>query len=308
MHRAAARDGAQTERGFHGTPSVFAASRERFAALVDTVTVTFEESDSFSTAFTNAVLSGRFEEPAEVLSGSLPRRGDRAATDGRCSSTRSRSTSTATASRSACSATSARPTTGRGTTASWWSAAAHGRRSRWAAGLRPRRRARRPLRRLGERPQRAGEVVVRDLETGADVVRLTAHDLGTRGFDELALQADGTVVFRYSNRSFQRIAWAAPGTPGARVLDPRLVRRARAGGRPRAATSARSPSAASPASCCCARSPAARCGGSRSSPSAAARVGHLDLDADARDLGDAADAARLRRAPRGPARIVVREL
>ena len=39
-----------------------------------------------------------------------------------------------------------------------------------------------------------GEVVARDLETGADVVRLKARDLGTRGIDEPALQEDGAVV------------------------------------------------------------------------------------------------------------------
>src|SRR3712207_9158567 len=55
--------------------------------------------------------------------------------------------------------------------------------------------------------------------SGADVVRLTMRALGARGIDELALQEDGTVAFRYSNRSFQRIAWAAPGTPGVRALD-----------------------------------------------------------------------------------------
>ena len=65
----------------------------------------------------------------------------------------------------------------------------------------------------------ADELVVRDLEAGADVIRLTVDDLATRRFDELALQDDGTVAFVYSNRNFSRIAWATPGTPGARVVD-----------------------------------------------------------------------------------------
>jgi hypothetical protein len=61
---------------------VFAASPERFAAIVSTSTVIFAESDSVSIASSPAVISGRFNGPVDVLSGSFPRRGDQGC-DGR---------------------------------------------------------------------------------------------------------------------------------------------------------------------------------------------------------------------------------
>ena len=58
------------------------------------------------------------------------------------------------------------------------------------------------------------DVVVHDLETGTDVIRLSV-----RGpLDEVAVQEDGAVAFSYGVER-RRIAWAAPGTPGAVVLD-----------------------------------------------------------------------------------------
>ena len=90
--------------------------------------------------------------------------------------------------------------------------------------------------------------MVRDLEAGADVIRLTVDDLAHGRFDELALQDDGTVAFSLQQPELPRIAWATPGTPGARVLDRGEVRRTwrwPAGG---CCTSARSRSGGSRAS------------------------------------------------------------
>jgi hypothetical protein len=65
-------------------------------------------------------------------------------------------------------------------------------------------------------------VVVHDLAAGAAVLSLPARAVATRQFDELALQADGTVAFSFDNRRSGRgatLAWAAPGRPGVRQLD-----------------------------------------------------------------------------------------
>jgi hypothetical protein len=153
----------------------------------------------------------------------------------------------------------------------------------------------------------SGELVVHDLVTGADVVRLTLDDLAARGLDELALQQDGAVAFAYSNRNFQRIAWAAPGTPGVRVLDRgtfdgvalaggrvlyertvserrfsgELLLRPLAGGEPRRLAFF---------------------------PERRWRVGHLDLDATRATWATRPMRRGYDERPRGPARIVVREL
>ena len=76
------------------------------------------------------------------------------------------------------------------------------------------------------------DVVVRDLETGADVVRMSARELRAGLLDEVAVQPDGTVAFSYGAEG-HRVAWAAPGTPGAIVLDaaPRVDDLRAAGGR-----------------------------------------------------------------------------
>jgi hypothetical protein len=209
----------KTERGFYGTPQVFAASAERFAAIVHTSTVIFEESDSVTSAGTNGAISGRFGQPVEVLSGSLPRRGDRGCegqpvyehpdavdVDG---------------DRVAIGLFSDECGPNNGPWDDVIVVVAGGARTTIPAGqqgfIRDIALAGRYVAWLRERDL-SSELVVRDLEAGADVLRVTADDVGARGFDELALQDDGTVAFRVSNRNFERIVWAKPGTPGARVL------------------------------------------------------------------------------------------
>ena len=153
-----------------------------------------------------------------MLSGSIPRRGDRAARAPAYEHP-TRSTSTATASPFGQFSDECTVDDGRGTTA-WSSSRRHPHddrdgsqglirdvalAGRYVAWVRPRDGRRR--------------LVVHDLEAGADVLRLTVRDLRARDFDELALQDDGTVAFSYGDRNGQRIAWATPGTPGRRVLD-----------------------------------------------------------------------------------------
>ena len=77
------------------------------------------------------------------------------------------------------------------------------------------------------------DVVVHDLASGTDVVRLTRRELGSGYVDEVAVHPDGAVAFSYGDDGWQRIAWAAPGTPGARRLDaaPHRDGLRRAGGR-----------------------------------------------------------------------------
>lgn len=305
VHRVPPSTARRTERGFGGTPSVFAASAERFAAIVNTGTVIFAESDSVTTA---AAISGRFKEPVAVLSGSIPRRGDQGC-EGRAVYEHADAVDV-DGDRVALGLLSepcgpddepwddlvvlvdggSRTTIPVGEQGLVRDIALAGRYVAW----------------IRERDL-ASEVVVRDLETGADVVRLTLRDLGATHFAELALQEDGTVVFRFGNRRGQRLGWAAPGTPGARVLDrgtfdglalagnrvlyertvserrftAELLLRPLAGGEPRRLAFF---------------------------PERRRRVGHLDLD-----VTRATWAARpMRRGyderPRGPARIVVRDL
>lgn len=63
------------------------------------------------------------------------------------------------------------------------------------------------------------DVVVHDLATGTDVLRVSARELRAGLLDEVAVQDDGTVAFSYGGENGHNVAWAAPGTPGAIVLD-----------------------------------------------------------------------------------------
>ena len=179
---------------------MFATSGERFAAVVHTSTVIFEEeSDSFTIAGTHAVISGRFKAPVEVLAGSLPRRGDQGC-DGR----------------PVYESPDAVDVDGDRVAIGLFSDECTANNGPWDGSV--------------VREASADEVVVRDLHTGMDVVRVTADDLAARGIDELALQDDGTVVFVVSNRHFSRMAWADRGRfydlalAGGRVLYERVVR------------------------------------------------------------------------------------
>lgn len=305
VHRVPPATARKTERGFSGTPSVFAASAERFAAIVNTGTVTFEESDSFSTAFTNAVVSGRFGQPVEVLSGSIPRRGDQGC-DGQPVYEHP-SAVDVDGDRVAIGLFSDECTAENGPWDDSVVVIAADARTTLPAGqqgfVRDVALAGRYVAWVNDRSG-LGELVVRDLETGADVVRLTAEDLGTRGFDEVALQDDGTVAFRYFNRSFQRIAWAAPGTPGARVLvRGEFEGLALAGGRllyerKRRFTGKLLLRSLSDGSV---RRLA-------SFPERRRRVGHTDLDATRATWATQPMRRGYEERPRGPARIVVRDL
>jgi hypothetical protein len=62
------------------------------------------------------------------------------------------------------------------------------------------------------------DVVVHDLEAGADVLRVSARELRAGLLDEVAVQPDGRVAFSYGAEG-HRLAWASPGTPGVVVLD-----------------------------------------------------------------------------------------
>ncbi len=63
------------------------------------------------------------------------------------------------------------------------------------------------------------DVVVHDLTTGTDVLRMSARELRAGLLDEVAVQPDGVVAFSYGGENGHNVAWAAPGTPGAIVLD-----------------------------------------------------------------------------------------
>jgi hypothetical protein len=214
VHRIAPATARDTDRGFRSTPASFAASADRFAAVVVTSTTTQEDFDSASVAVSSAAVSGRFGAPVEVVSGAIPRRGGESCAGGRpayqyveavavdgerlavgqfedeCTDDNGPWNDTVKVYDGGAVAT-----VHSGEQGMIRDVAIAGRYVAWA--------------RDGEED----EVVVHDLEAGADVVRVAM-----RSVDELALQDDGTVAFRFSNRNFQRLGWAAPGTPGARTL------------------------------------------------------------------------------------------
>jgi hypothetical protein len=215
VHRVRPATARKTERGFGGTLS---ASAQRFAAIVSTSTVTFEESDSITTASTNAAVSGRFGQPVEIVSGSIPRRGDQGCERG---TVYERPEAVAVnGDRVAVGVISdecgpderpwddgvvivagtTRTTIRTGQQGFIRDVALAGRYVAWV------------------RNAEEDEVVVHDLVTGAAVLRVTQDDVAARGFDELALQDDGTVAFLVSNRRSQRVMWASPATPGVQRL------------------------------------------------------------------------------------------
>jgi hypothetical protein len=307
VHRVRPATARETERHFGGTTQVFAASEERFAAIVSTSTVVFEESDSFTSANSDGLISRRFDGPAELLGGSIPRRGDQGCR-GRTAYEQPDAVDV-DGDRVAFGMFSDECRTDNGPWDDSVVLVAGGARTTIATGqqglIRDVALAGRYVAWIREsRTEDAYEVVVRDLEAGADVVRLTSDDLVTRGIDEIALQDDGKVAFKYVNRNFQRIGWAAPGTPGARLLargdefeglalagdrvlyerkrrfEGDLVLRALSGGTRRLAHF----------------------------PERHRRVGDLDLDATRATWARQPTRRGYEPRPRGPARIVVREL
>jgi hypothetical protein len=218
VHRVPPATARKTERGFSGTASVFAASAERFGAIVSTSTVTFEESDSISVASTNAAVSGRFGHATEILSGSIPLRGDQG-----CSGQPVYEHPEAVdvdGDRVAIGLFSDECTADNGPWDDIVVVVADGARTEIRAGIQGFIRdvalAGRYVAWVREGEQ--DEIVVHDLAAGAPVLRVTEDEAAARGFDEVALQDDGTVVFMSSNRSFRRLLWASPATPGVRQL------------------------------------------------------------------------------------------
>jgi hypothetical protein len=307
VHRVPPATARRTERHFGGTTQVFAASDERFAAIVSTSTVTFAESDSFSTAVATGLISGRFKGPVEVLSGSLPRRGDQGCR-GRTAYEHVDAVDV-DGDRMAFGMFSDECVVDNGPWDDSVNVVEGGGRTTVAQGVQGLIRdvalAGRYVGWVREsRTANDYELVVRDLESGADVVRLTSDGLVTRRIDEIALQDDGKVAFKYVNRNFQRIGWAAPGTPGARVLargdefeglalagdrvlyerkkrfEGDLVLRALSGATRRLAHF----------------------------PERRRRAGHLDLDATRATWATQPTGRGYEPPPRGPARIVVRKL
>jgi hypothetical protein len=217
-YRVAPATARRTERGFQRTAAAFAASATGFAAVVHTATVTHEEFDNVSTAIANAAVGGPFRGPPALLSGSIPRRAD-----GRCRGELQHpqavdidgdniavgdfaSTCGSGApwqARVVLSGPGVHATLETGTGGFMRDVAIAGRYLGWVHS--------------GDRD----ELVVRNLDTGDTVLRLTARDLHATHIDELALQADGTVAISYGGLTGQRLGWSAPGLPGVRLLDRR---------------------------------------------------------------------------------------
>ena len=218
VHRIAPPTARNTDRGFRSTTGSFAASADGFAAVVVTSTSIQEDFDSASSVTSSAAVSGRFGAPVEVVSGVIPERGgegcagrpayqyvESVAVDGERLAV-GQFEDECTADNGPWNDTvkvydrGAVTTVHTGEQGFIRDLALAGRYVAWV------------------RDADEDEVVVHDLEAGADVLRLTQDDLAARGFDELALQDDGTVAFSMSNRNFERLAWASPSAPGVRAI------------------------------------------------------------------------------------------
>jgi hypothetical protein len=309
VHRVAPATAQETERDFRSKPASFDASADRFAAVVVTSTIIERDIDSVAIAVTPAAVSGRFGAPVEVVSGSIPRRGDEGCSGGRsvyehveavavdgerlaigqfedsCTEDAGPWTDTVRVYDSG-----AVTTVHAGEQGGIRDVALAGRFVAWV------------------RNAEEDEVVVHDLESGSTVLRVTQDDVAARGIDELALQDDGTVAFSLSNRSFQRLAWASPATPGVRTIarGPEFPGLALAGGRvlyERVVAPLRFTGELL-------LRPLA--GGSprrlASFPERRRRVGDLDLTATRATWADQPVRRGYEIRPRGPARIVVRDL
>jgi hypothetical protein len=309
VHRVAPATARETERGFGGTTQVFAASAERFAAIVSTSTVVFAESDSFTTANSEGLISRRFDGPAELLAGAIPRRGDQGC--------RGRAAYEAVdavdvdGDRVAFGTFSDECTADNGPWDDSVTVVAGGARTTIPTGQQG------FIRDIALAGRYVGwvresliddtyELVVRDLEAGVEVIRQTTDDLAARRFDELALQHDGTVAFLVANRNFERLAWTAPGTPGARVIARgRFKGLALAAGRMLYERTVSERRFTGELILRPLDGPAQRLA---FFPERRRRVGHLDLDATRATWARQPTRRGYEPRPRGPARIVVRTL
>jgi len=218
-HRIAPATARRTDRAFMHIPAAFAASATTFAALMYTGTVTHSESDSVSTSVALAAVGGPLRGPVTTLSGSIPARGDlpcRAPgsspdavdVDGDRIAVGAASYDCLPDHAPPVSVTVHKP--GSAVTVALPAGAIRhvelaGRYVAWIH--------------RGE----VETVVVHDLDSGADVARVTTRDLGALTIGDAALQADGTVAFTYGgglpNRRGARLAVLVPGLPGTRVID-----------------------------------------------------------------------------------------
>jgi hypothetical protein len=217
LHRIAPATARRTERHLGQVPASFGASASAFAALVHTSTVTSEDGDSISSQSTNAVVGGPLRGPAGALAGCVPRRGDAGCGEA-CGGPDALAVDGERIAIAASGGPCDRYEAWRTTIAVDGVAVDAGRPN----DLREMALAGRYLAWLQDGD---GVLVVHDLEAGAAVLRLAARDAGARGFDELALQPDGTIAFTaYRRRGpAQRLGWAAPGSPGVRLVDRRAA-------------------------------------------------------------------------------------
>jgi hypothetical protein len=305
VHRIAPATAPRTERQLGEVASSFGASSTTFAALAFTTTVIQESHDTVTSSSTNVLVGGPLRGPARILGGCLPARGGMGCKDA-CGSPdgvdvdgeriavietgrpcgRLEEFRTSVKVDGVTVATAPPNAVGVVELA--------GRYVAW----------------FGLDESFDDELVVRDLETGSDALRLTAAAVGVRGFDELALQPDGTVAFTGGLRRGpgQRLFWTAPGRPGVRLLDRRaghgdialsgrrilyerllserrftgeLILRPLAGGRERKLAHF---------------------------PERRRRVGDLDLDAARATWADRPTRRGYDPLPRGPGRVVIRGL
>jgi hypothetical protein len=296
LHRIPPPAAKRTRRGFMHIPAAFGASSSHFAALVHTSTVTQSGSDFVTEEFLPAIVGGALSGPREVLSGSIPERADApcrqthgspdaVAVDGERIAIAERVVTCVRGEpRPVRVSVSGREPVPLGTDVIVDHVELAGRYLAWLTG--------------------DDELVVHDLEAGTAVLRFTPRDLGARFFDDMALRDDGTVALVFGRG---RLGILRPGTPGLRVLDRRVSSRGLeiAGERvlygrmldsdPYITELVVRPVEGG------ARQRLARFGPRRP------RVGELDLDAQ-RAAWASQRVGGPNREPRGPARIVVRDL
>jgi hypothetical protein len=214
----------KTRRGFMHIPAAFGASADAFAALVHTSTVVSEGSDYVSEVSELAAVGGPLPGPGTVLSGTVPERTG----DGCVGTHRNASGVDVDGPRIAVAEQS-------------WLCGSDEPPRRWIAVYGPTGRVDVPVDtstdvshvRLAGRylawiqgsGYRDDELVVHDLEGGAEVARIRARDIGGLGIEDAALQPDGTVAFTLGGRRGSRLGVRSLASPRVRVLDRRAASR-----------------------------------------------------------------------------------
>jgi hypothetical protein len=226
VHRVAPATAHETERSFSGRKSAFAASATGFAALYTTATVVFAESDSVTIATTEAALAGPFHGPVGTVAGCFPRRGDEGCPP-------------------SCGTADGVDVDGSRTavTLETWSCTPDGKPGRFSIAVRDGATTTtvpvgavqsvndlalsgRYLAWTASSHRAWDALVVWDLVGGAEVTRVRARDLDARFMYDVAVEADGTVAFKFSGRGAaraSRLGVIVPGTPGVRVVDDHIA-------------------------------------------------------------------------------------